>query len=359
MEGVTKEKKNKQKKSKKHKKNKKKSGKKKRIKFQQLPSLLDQPTLSGEEDDELSDDVVVAKRDASADASRDGGKRSVLDMLPAPKTQGHFTPASLSKGAQKSLQAIGIDSIRKKRERPVSASTDEAPQKKSTVDGYSSKATALAPDNHSNRLGDSAPMLMKSIAVSAAPDVDANAVAQLQQATGTSEQQLGSAKTTSGGASTEPATATSQTPQWDATAVARPAVDMYSSASAEPVVEESLPLNWSSAVDPASGETYYYNTVTQETRWDRPSSISRSAPPQSQHPSSANSYQESAAHAQARQESQKWKASMTTQAQQSPGPSSDFDLAAIVGGDRALMRELQGVAGSVREVNAYQVGVNI
>jgi len=31
-----------------------------------------------------------------------------------------------------------------------------------------------------------------------------------------------------------------------------------------------LPPNWSSAIDPMSGEVYYFNTATKEVKWDRP-----------------------------------------------------------------------------------------
>ena len=31
-----------------------------------------------------------------------------------------------------------------------------------------------------------------------------------------------------------------------------------------------LPSDWYSAVDPASGETYYFNTATKEVTWVRP-----------------------------------------------------------------------------------------
>eukprot|EP00980_Cylindrotheca_fusiformis_P026306 scaffold15772_cov162-Cylindrotheca_fusiformis.AAC.8 len=37
--------------------------------------------------------------------------------------------------------------------------------------------------------------------------------------------------------------------------------------------EESPNDDWTEAVDPVSGQTYYYNTVTQETVWERPSSM--------------------------------------------------------------------------------------
>ena len=33
---------------------------------------------------------------------------------------------------------------------------------------------------------------------------------------------------------------------------------------------EALPADWTQEVDPDSGSIYYYNTVTQETSWDRP-----------------------------------------------------------------------------------------
>ena len=40
--------------------------------------------------------------------------------------------------------------------------------------------------------------------------------------------------------------------------------------------EESL---WKSTVDPSSGKEYYYNTVTLETRWDRPETMDRAPEP--------------------------------------------------------------------------------
>ena len=33
----------------------------------------------------------------------------------------------------------------------------------------------------------------------------------------------------------------------------------------------TIPSNWASAVDPNSGNTYYYNKETHETRWTKPS----------------------------------------------------------------------------------------
>jgi len=37
-----------------------------------------------------------------------------------------------------------------------------------------------------------------------------------------------------------------------------------------PPPHSPLPQNWTETVDPASGESYYYNTATQVTQWDRP-----------------------------------------------------------------------------------------
>ena len=40
--------------------------------------------------------------------------------------------------------------------------------------------------------------------------------------------------------------------------------------------EESLPPNWEALVDPESGNTYYQNTTTQETQWEKPGSKAES-----------------------------------------------------------------------------------
>eukprot|EP00526_Cylindrotheca_closterium_P004161 CAMPEP_0113637722 /NCGR_PEP_ID=MMETSP0017_2-20120614/19755_1 /TAXON_ID=2856 /ORGANISM="Cylindrotheca closterium" /LENGTH=4255 /DNA_ID=CAMNT_0000548783 /DNA_START=113 /DNA_END=12880 /DNA_ORIENTATION=+ /assembly_acc=CAM_ASM_000147 len=39
-----------------------------------------------------------------------------------------------------------------------------------------------------------------------------------------------------------------------------------------PTTEDELPADWIEAIDESSGQTYYYNTVTQETSWEKPSS---------------------------------------------------------------------------------------
>jgi len=36
------------------------------------------------------------------------------------------------------------------------------------------------------------------------------------------------------------------------------------------VSDTTLPAGWSEAVDPSSGDIYYYNEDTEETRWERP-----------------------------------------------------------------------------------------
>lgn len=41
------------------------------------------------------------------------------------------------------------------------------------------------------------------------------------------------------------------------------------------VEERALPEGWGAAVDPASGETYYYDKATKETQWDFPTARAR------------------------------------------------------------------------------------
>ncbi|CAJ1954685.1 unnamed protein product [Cylindrotheca closterium] len=53
------------------------------------------------------------------------------------------------------------------------------------------------------------------------------------------------------------------------------AEDAKASAAADestPATEDEMPTDWIEAVDESSGKTYYYNTATQETSWEKPSS---------------------------------------------------------------------------------------
>ena len=36
------------------------------------------------------------------------------------------------------------------------------------------------------------------------------------------------------------------------------------------VVQSTLPPDWTAVVDPASGQVYYVNVITQETKWEPP-----------------------------------------------------------------------------------------
>ena len=38
----------------------------------------------------------------------------------------------------------------------------------------------------------------------------------------------------------------------------------------EPAAEEPLPDGWEARVSSSTGETYFFNTMTQESEWDRP-----------------------------------------------------------------------------------------
>jgi hypothetical protein len=46
----------------------------------------------------------------------------------------------------------------------------------------------------------------------------------------------------------------------------------------EPAAEEPLPDGWEARVSSSTGETYFFNTVTQESEWDRPTTAATAAP---------------------------------------------------------------------------------
>jgi hypothetical protein len=46
--------------------------------------------------------------------------------------------------------------------------------------------------------------------------------------------------------------------------------------------QASLPLGWTAVIDSTSGETYYYNTETEETSWECPSERTEAEPPKQQ-----------------------------------------------------------------------------
>ena len=54
-----------------------------------------------------------------------------------------------------------------------------------------------------------------------------------------------------------------------ATSSSTSSIKMVSSAP-QVVSSTPLPKGWHEATDPSSGDTYYYNSVTKETSWDRP-----------------------------------------------------------------------------------------
>ena len=48
--------------------------------------------------------------------------------------------------------------------------------------------------------------------------------------------------------------------------------------AAAPPAAEALPEGWTSAADPTSRKTYYINTATKETRWEKPTAAAETTP---------------------------------------------------------------------------------
>lgn len=64
--------------------------------------------------------------------------------------------------------------------------------------------------------------------------------------------------------------------------VLEPETEMEADTNAEPEdldaqIDDMLPTGWTELVDPSTGQSYYYNQMTEETSWTRPSSMELSA----------------------------------------------------------------------------------
>ena len=67
-------------------------------------------------------------------------------------------------------------------------------------------------------------------------------------------------------------TVTKQT-QWDPPPVPARTSEWTTLRASEKVSTSSLVVPWTSKVDPASGKTYYVNTVTKERQWNPPADV--------------------------------------------------------------------------------------
>jgi len=226
-------KKSKKKKSKKDKKKKKRKKKKAILLLQSLPSLLDHPSFSDEDDDgDDDDDTAGTKSQVRGGDDASGGKKSVLDLLPAPSLNSSRgkTGSSLSKQARKSLAAIGISQP----DQSGSQQTDEATRKASPK-----KASPEKEQKSTKR-----PDLLSSI--NSAPETAVEAASSSSVTSSTTAPAIHATGIVS---TVEPVTSS---PASALSAVAKPSMDMYANTEVNAAPLDPLPLNWSSAIDPNS-----------------------------------------------------------------------------------------------------------
>ena len=221
--------KSKKRKNKKRKKkhSKKKEKKRKKIKFHKLPSLLDQPDLSDLDDDDLDapDEAEEPEPDKKEKVT------SVLDLLPTPKSTSSFGAAKWSNKAKKNLQSLGINLSSSNNNSSRSSNTD-------TVPTASVQSNVKSPKGHTRKATPESASLQQVPTSSASVDI---APATTSASTATSQATVSEKATVS---------------KLFSSVVAGPSADLYSSSHntsmPAPATNTPLPVNWSTAVDPAS-----------------------------------------------------------------------------------------------------------